>query len=117
MTLASAPSLYPSQPDVVWLTLLAAGGCAMLVTVIVGHGVLRPLLEARGIAPWTVRDSVGSLMLVVLGSGLFAGGLAAFVACRAFHSGLGLFDVLCLAAFAAGALMMRLGLLALRKLT
>jgi hypothetical protein len=104
-------------PETLWLSMAVAAAGAMLVSVLVGHGILRPLLEARGIRPWTLRDSVGSLMLVMLGSGLFAAALAALVTCRVVRSDFGLFDVLCLAAFAAGALMMHLGLLALRKLT
>jgi hypothetical protein len=104
-------------PDLLWLSMAMAAAGAMLVAVVVGHGILRPLLEARGITPWTLRDSVGSLMLVILGSGLFAAALGAVVVNRVRRGDFGLFDVLCLAAFAAGALMMRLGLLALRKLT
>mgnify|MGYP006972389751 CR=1 FL=1 len=106
-----------SPPEARWLAIMVSGGSAMLVAAAVGHGVLRPLLEARGVRPWTVRDSVGSLMLVILGSGVFGGGLAGVGIGWVVHSAVGMFDVLCLAALAAGALMMRLGLLALRKLT
>lgn len=106
-----------SRPDALWLAMLVTAGSAMFVAAAVGHGVLRPLLEARGIRPWTVRDSVGALMLVILGSGILGGGLAGVSIGWVVRSAGGMFDVLCLAALAAGALMMRLGLLALRKLT
>jgi hypothetical protein len=109
------------HPAVLFLALVAAV-VAMSIAVAVGHGVLKPLCEARGITPWTLRDSVGSLMLVLIGSGLLAGSLSALVAARltdtanVFSVPL-LFYVLCLALPLIGALMMRLGLLALRKLT
>lgn len=90
---------------------------AILVTAIVGHGVLRPLLEARGVRPWSLKDSIGALMLVMIGGAGFAAGLTALIVCRVYHSDFVLFDVLCLALLCCGALTMRLGLLALRKLT
>lgn len=90
---------------------------AILITLIVGHGVLRPLLEARGVRPWLLRDSVGALMLVMIGSACLAASLTALVVCRVYHSDFARFDVLCLALLCCGALTMRLGLLALRKLT
>lgn len=90
---------------------------AILVTMSVGHGVLRPLLEARGVRPWLLKDSIGALMLVTIGSACFAAGLTALIVCRIYHSDFALFDVLCLALLCGGALTMRLGLLALRKLT
>ncbi len=90
---------------------------AILITVIVGHGVLRPLLEARGVRPWLLKDSVGALTLATIGSAAFAASLTALIVCRVYHSDFALFDVLCLALLCCGALTMRLGLLALRKLT
>ena len=87
---------------------------------IVGHGVLRPMLEARGVAPWTVRDSLGSMPLVLIGAALIggSGALASgwlWCACDAIIP-----TVLVVVAgtlFLLGLSMLRLGLLALRKLT
>lgn len=100
-------------------TLIAAAASA-LVAGIVGHGVLRPLLEARGIAPWTVRDSIGALPLVLLGSAAFGAGVERctgwlFGACGVIIPAAGALVALML--IVIGLLMMRLGLLALRKLT
>jgi hypothetical protein len=99
-------------------TTLLAAVMSMLLTGAVGHGILRPLLEARGIAPWRLRDSLGSLLLVLLGAGVL-GGTA--VGTALWHgsekSSLGVPDLLSLALLSGGALMVRLGLLSLRKLT
>lgn len=97
---------------------LAAAACAVTITTAVGHGALRPLLEARGITPWTLRDTLGALPLVVIGSG---SATAAVVGAATRHAlerrAIGAADMLCLALLATGAAMVRLGLLALRKLT
>ena len=103
---------------------VAIGGYALsgaLVSVcvagMVGHGVLRPLLEARGLVPWRVLDSLGSTPLVLIGSAFVGGGAALLAAW-----GLGgcpvaaWLTVLASAGMVWGAVMMRLGLLALRKL-
>lgn len=89
-----------------------------MLCAIVAHGILRPLLEARGITPWTVRDSLGSLPLVLIGSALTAGAAVYLVHLMSDASSARLpVRVLCLALLCAGLLMVRLGLLALRKLT
>lgn len=100
-------------------TLIAAVTCA-LISGIVGHGVLRPLLEARGIAPWTLRDSIGALPLVLLGSAAFGAGVERlagwlFGAWGVIIPAAGALVALLL--IVIGLLMLRLGLLALRKLT
>jgi len=100
---------------------VAAGGAAALIAAVIAatiaHGALRPLLEARGVAPWTVRDTLGSTPLVVLGAALSAGSVTASATLVAMASVPVWSHVLCLALLAAGALALRLGLLALRKLT
>lgn len=104
------------------IPVLIAGVTGALIAVIVAHGVLRPLLEARGITPWRFRDSLGSTPLVVIGSGITSASLVALVLMVAAAALLGVnagwwLRVLCLALLAAGVLTLRLGLLALRKLT
>lgn len=88
-----------------------------LVAGAVGHGVLQPLLEGRGIRPWRLRDSLGAMPLTIVGSGLAGGSAAAAVgwlltACAIDRE----VAVLVSVVFLAGVLSMRLGLLALRKL-
>ena len=90
----------------------------MFVAGMVGHGILKPLLEARGVSPWRVRDSLGSMPLVLLGSGLIGGtavllGLWGVTRCEvggwSVASASGMLVV--------GTVTLRLGLLALRKLS
>ena len=100
-------------------TVLLAGFVCAGVAGMVGHGVLRPLLEARGVTPWRVHDSLGALPLVLIGSALIGGGAALvgwlFGVCGGIISpAVGAAAVV---AVLAGGLMLRLGLLALRKLT
>lgn len=99
--------------------IVAALACA-LVAVVVGHGILRPMLKSRGVSPWTVRDTLGSTPLVVFGAAAI--GAAAALAsgwlwcvCEAIIPTV--LGVIAGALFLLGLLMLRLGLLALRKLT
>ncbi len=110
---------------------LVAGFVCACVAGAVGHGVLRPLLEARGVTPWRLRDSLGSLPLVIGGTALIGTGAAVVVgwlfgACGGIMSAAAgkahgpatvATAVGGTAALLVGALMLRLGLLALRKLT
>ncbi len=83
----------------------------------VGHGVLCPLLEARGITPWRVRDSLGSLPLVLIGSGLMGGAAAVLAAWGVTRCAVAFWMIVsAIAVVVGGVLLMRLGLLALRKL-
>jgi hypothetical protein len=83
-----------------------------VMAVVVAHGILRPLLEARGVSPWRWRDTLGSTPLVTIGSAIVSASATQVVLSAAWQS-----RVLCLALLAAGALTLRLGLLAVRKLT
>jgi hypothetical protein len=94
---------------------IAGAVIAAALSAMVAHGILRPLLEARGIVPWTVRDSLGSIPLVIFGSALAAG--SAIYGAGWLFSAEPMVRVLCLALLCAGLLAVRLGLLALRKLT
>lgn len=89
---------------------------ATLATVIV-HGMLRLFLEARGITPWSMRDSVGASPLIVAGSG----GIGAVASCamQAQQSGnvRGAVLVVLIFTLLVSVLLMRLGFHALRKLT
>lgn len=117
------PGAVNGVGDTVMETLVAtlvAAAASAVVAAIVGHGVLRPLLEARGIIPWTIRDSIGALPLVLFGSAAFGAGVERlsgwlFGACGVIIPPAGAFVALLF--IVIGLLMLRLGLLALRKLT
>ena len=104
---------------VVAAAVAAAVACA-LVAAIVGHGILRPMLEARGVSPWTVQDSLGSMPLVLIGaaaigaSAALASGWLWCVCDAIIPTALG---AIAAPLFLLGLLMLRLGVLALRKLT
>lgn len=83
-----------------------------VISLAVSHGALRPLLEARGVVPWRLRDSLGATPLVTIGSAVVSGSVTHAILNAAWQP-----RVLCLALLAAGVLTLRLGLLALRKLT
>jgi len=120
----SAPSNIASTtvsacPNPTNLT-ITVSGLALLVSLVaglVGHGVLRPLLEARGIAPWRVRDSLGSMPLVLIGSAL-VGGTAGLLSAWGVTGCdvVGRTVALVSGMMVAGVMLLRLGLLALRKL-
>ena len=92
-----------------------------MVAALVGHGVLKPMLEARGVVPWTRRDSLGALPLVMIGAA--ATGVGAMLLADWLFGVCG--DIITPAvnvgagtvALFAGLFTLRLGLLALRKLT
>lgn len=125
MPAVAGPSVQQGTSTEVFADPLVGAGLAALLGAIVcaavAHGILRPLLEARGVVPWTVRDSLGSLPLVLVGSALSVGAAFYLVLQRlapsvASHAAV-------LPSVAAGVLLLvglstlRLGLLALRKLT
>jgi hypothetical protein len=70
-------------PQVVIVGAVLAAVLAMVLAVTVLHGVLRPVMIARGVTPWRLRDSVGAAPLVLAGSaglGLATGPLAMAIA-------------------------------------
>lgn len=118
----ASPLSAATTGDLAWMTALVAAVLAKASTAIVAHGCLRPLMEARGVRPWTVRDSFGAIPLLAAGSALAAGAaafgtVATLVPCPTAPRDEMLVRMLCLGLLAAGLLMMRLGSLALRKLT
>jgi hypothetical protein len=101
-----------------------AGVGALLLVLAVAHALLRTFLEDRGVRPWTLRDSLGATPVLLLGALLLgaAGGLLAPWCHGTVALGAGCAIprgtiLLALALAAVGALAVRLGLLALRKLT
>lgn len=96
------------------------GSFSLLVAVVagtVGHGVLRPMLEARGVAPWSVRDSLGSMPLVLIGAAMIGGSGACFFAWALTQCvGSGVKITIVSVIMVWGVTLVRLGLVALRKL-
>jgi len=110
--------------DAVLMTALVSAGVCMGVAAMVGHGVLRPMLEARGVTPWTVRDSLGSMPLVLFGAAACGAGGSVGTYWLTGVSGAiipsvhpSMLAAMAVALVLIGLLVLRLGLLALRKLT
>jgi len=97
------------------------GACfGALISMVVAHGTMKPLMQARGVSPWTLRDTIGSTMLVTIGAALEGSSAVLLGAVVVGLPGeLSLTTTLILLALLAapGALCLRLGLIALRKLT
>ncbi len=102
-------------------TAATAALLAVLVTWAVAHGILRIFLEARGVRPWTRRDSLGSLPLVLIGTLLtfLAGMLLANPANSAVPAAgnTPVIRLVLLALLLVGLFLIRLGIFALKKLT
>jgi hypothetical protein len=99
---------------------VAAGGVGLAMAMLaglIGHGILRPLLEARGVAPWTLRDSLGSTPLILIGSFVLGAATAFFLAHGITKCTIGVpIMALLSASIVISVLVVRLGLIALRKL-
>ncbi len=101
---------------------MVAAALAWLVALIISHAILRTFLEARGVEPWSRRDSALATPLVTLGAALITGAVVYLTVATIVPCPVGLGHgaatrVVSLGFIAAGGLMLRLGLLALRKLT
>lgn len=83
------------------------------------HGTLQPFLEARGVRPWTLLDTIASIPLVITGAaGVGAVGAVALQLVQLSpRHGVGTAIVALAAGFSVSLLLIWLGLRALRKLT
>lgn len=109
-------ALCPTQAQLT-LSSVSMGLLVAFLIGLVAHGILKPLLEARGVNPWTLRDTLGATPLVLIGGALVGGG--ATVLTIAGATGCTLLGVVTFAVsvkMVIGLGMLRLGLLALRKL-
>jgi hypothetical protein len=105
------------SPSILTLTACSAALLAMVLVAAIGHGLIRPLLEQRGITTWGLMDTVGAMPLVLMGAATIVGTAAVLLVllateCPPGAVGVGGSVVL----VAVGALWVRLGLHALRKL-
>ena len=101
---------------------LIAAAMTTLLVLYVAHGTMRTFLEARGVAPWSTRDTVFSIPLVLAGASLAAGSVvylavATVVPCPVGTTDMRMIRVLSLGVLAASLLMVWLGVRAIRKLT
>ncbi|HYW30202.1 MAG TPA: hypothetical protein VE869_01765 [Gemmatimonas sp.] len=88
---------------------------------VIGHSILQTFLEARGVVPWSLFDSLTSLPLLLLGAGAIGAAvtLAAglyLLACPGFQHRSALF-ILGGTAALGGLALLRAGLLGVRRLT
>ena len=120
MAATYAPACLLNQVSItaVLPALLVGAATSVLLCFAISHGVLRTFMHARGVKPWTMADTFGSTLLLSLGS--------AFVGAAGMIIALSLSELLITSAtmlgsafvlVVLGALCLRLGLLALRKLT
>lgn len=110
------PPVCPSYAHITAVA-ISMGVLVALLAGCVAHGVLRPLMEARGVTPWLVRDSVGALPLVLIGAALVGGSASVFAMAGAMSCVLETMIVIAISVkMIFGIAMLRLGLLALRKL-
>lgn len=84
----------------------------------VAHGLLRTFMHARGVSPWTLRDTLGSGMLLIFGAMCFGAAIALVVLTLAgAPSSNRMFISIAVALVLTGSAFVRFGLLSLRKLT
>ena len=119
---SASPIILETTDEVAALTAVVAAALAWLIALAISHSILRTFLEARGVEPWSRRDSALATPLVTLGAALVTGAVvyltvATIVPCPVGTGRMGLTRMVCLGLLASGGLMLRLGLLALRKLT
>lgn len=113
----SLAGICPSGPELA-VTTVSLAMLVMFVAGMVGHGVLRSFLEARGVAPWSLLDSLGSMGLVMLGTGVIGGSGGLLALWGISGCDVAGWSVVCASGLlVCGVVMTRLGLHALRKLT
>src|SRR6187431_1410466 len=106
----------PSAPELAVIS-FSVSLVVMCEAGMVGHGILRPLLEARGLTPWHVRDSLGSMPLVLIGSGLTGGMGTPLAVWGVTGCDVNGWSVAVIGGLlVVGVVMVRLGLVALQKL-
>lgn len=101
---------------------LACGIAAPVLVATVAHALLKTFLEARGVRPWTLLDSLGASPVLLLGAVLLGGSGGALGTWWLTCPGMGcaippVGVVFALACAAGGLLATALGLHALRKFT
>lgn len=119
---SASPIILETTGEMAVVTAVASALLAGLLAFAISHAILRTFLEARGVEPWSRRDSALATPLVTLGATLITGAVvyltvATIVPCPVGTGRMGLARMVCLGLLASGGLMLRLGLLALRKLT
>jgi len=119
---SASPIILETTDEVAALTALVAAALAWILALTISHSILRTFLEARGVEPWSRRDSALATPLVTLGAALVTGAVVYLTVATIVPCPVGIghgtaIRVVSLGLIAAGGLMLRLGLLALRKLT
>ena len=105
-----------SSASVLPALLVSVVGVAAVAIAIL-HGILRTFMHERGVEPWTLRDTVGSSGLVIVGAAFWGASIGLLLA-GVPGTGPGATRKVTTIVFAClGLLAIRLGLLSLRKLT
>lgn len=103
------------------LPTMSGGLVCALMAAFIGHSVLRTFLEARGVVPWGLRDSVGALPMMIMGAALVGVSCTlitgAVVAICPIEDGTSVLASLSIACLLTGVVLLRLGLIEVRKLT
>jgi hypothetical protein len=118
----SSPFIVADTSTLAFVVALIAAAMTTLLVLYVAHGAMRTFLEARGVAPWSTRDTVFAIPLVLGGAALAAGSVAyltvaTVVPCPIGTTDMRMIRVLSLGLLAAALLMVWLGVRAIRKLT
>ena len=119
---SASPIILETTGEVAVVTAVASALLAGILAFAISHAILRTFLEARGVEPWSRRDSALATPLVTLGATLITGAVVYLTVATIVPCPVGIghgtaIRVVSLGLIAAGGLLLRLGLLALRKLT
>jgi hypothetical protein len=98
-------------------SLLVGGAAASLLCLVVSHGILKPLLHSRGVSSWTLRDTVGSTVLLMAGAACFGASTTLLVLMLGGLQAGRTRGATMIVLAAIGLSMIRFGLLSLRKLS
>ena len=98
-------------------SLLVGAASTSVLCVLIAHGILKPLLQSRGIKSWSFADTLGSTVLLTAGSALVGAAttLVALIVGGLDADGTRVATAATLTVI--GAAMARFGLLSLRKLS
>lgn len=104
-------------PDSTWWIIPPTAGALLgaLLASIIGHAVIKAMMETRGVAPWGKRDSLGAMPLVLMGAMLLGAGAALATVTLLAHCAPTV-AIMLLLPVALGFALVRSGTLALRRL-
>ena len=104
-------------PDSTWWIVPPTAGALLgaLLALVIGHAVIKAMMETRGVSPWGKRDSLGAMPLLLLGA-MMLGAAAALATVTTLARCEPTVAIMLLLPVAAGLALLRFGTLALRRL-